>query len=218
MVLYSVFENEPEWLKARKIVGGSDAACVMGMNPYKSNIELWKEKTGRIEPPDLSENKLVQYGKKAEAPLRRLFELDYPELVIYYAPFNMWTNDKYPWAHASLDGWCVDRHTSKCGIIEFKTATISGSAQANQWKDDRIPDHYFCQVLHYLAVCDVEFAILTALLKYEIEGQEPFSRMVHYVIERTEDIEEQIGQLMEKERKFAEYVENDTEPPMILTI
>lgn len=67
MVLYSVFENEHEWLKARKIVGGSDAACIMGMNPYKSNIELWKEKTGRIEPPDLSENKLVQYGKQAEA-------------------------------------------------------------------------------------------------------------------------------------------------------
>lgn len=217
MVLYNVFDSEPEWLKARKIVGGSDAACVMGMNPYKSNLELWKEKTGRIEPPDLSENKLVQYGKKAEAPLRKLFELDYPELVIYYEPFNMWTNDKYPWAHASLDGWCGYPKTKESGILEIKTATIVNSAQAEKWKE-RVPDNYYCQVLHYLAVCEADFAIITALLKYEIEGQEPFSKMMHYTIERTEDIEEQIGQLMEKERKFAEYVESDTEPPMILTI
>ena len=34
------FENEQQWLKGRMNgIGGSDASAVVGMNPYKSNID-----------------------------------------------------------------------------------------------------------------------------------------------------------------------------------
>ena len=37
-----------EWLKVRKKgIGSSDAAAAIGLNPYKSQLELWMEKTGR---------------------------------------------------------------------------------------------------------------------------------------------------------------------------
>ncbi len=37
-----------EWLATRKQgIGGSDAAAAVGLNPYKSQLELWLEKTGR---------------------------------------------------------------------------------------------------------------------------------------------------------------------------
>ena len=40
--------NREEWLKERKKgIGGSDAATVLGKNPWKTNVELWEEKTGR---------------------------------------------------------------------------------------------------------------------------------------------------------------------------
>ena len=37
-----------EWLEVRKRgIGSSDAAAAVGLNPYKSQLELWLEKTGR---------------------------------------------------------------------------------------------------------------------------------------------------------------------------
>ena len=37
-----------DWLEVRKTgIGGSDAAAAVGLSPYKSQLELWMEKTGR---------------------------------------------------------------------------------------------------------------------------------------------------------------------------
>lgn len=37
-----------DWLEVRKRgIGSSDAAAAVGLNPYKSQLELWLEKTGR---------------------------------------------------------------------------------------------------------------------------------------------------------------------------
>jgi putative phage-type endonuclease len=39
-----------DWLAVRKLgIGSSDAAAAVGLNPYKSQLELWMEKTGRDE-------------------------------------------------------------------------------------------------------------------------------------------------------------------------
>ena len=52
------FEDEKAWLKGRlNGIGGSDASAVVGKNPYKTNIELFEEKTGRRIAPDISERK-----------------------------------------------------------------------------------------------------------------------------------------------------------------
>ena len=40
--------SRDEWLDVRKQgIGSSDAAAAVGLNPYKSQLELWMEKTGR---------------------------------------------------------------------------------------------------------------------------------------------------------------------------
>ena len=41
------FGTFDQWLDARHGIGGSDASAVIGKNPYKSNQDLWMEKTGR---------------------------------------------------------------------------------------------------------------------------------------------------------------------------
>ena len=44
-------ENREEWKALRhQYIGGSDAASVVGLNPYKSAFSLWAEKTGKIAP------------------------------------------------------------------------------------------------------------------------------------------------------------------------
>ena len=51
--------NRDEWLTIRKQgIGSSDAASAVGLNPYKSQLELWLEKTDRdanlpkVDPKD----------------------------------------------------------------------------------------------------------------------------------------------------------------------
>lgn len=213
------FETPEEWRMARKShIGGSDAACILGLNPWKSNTELWEEKRGIRGPENLDDNPLVLYGKRAEEHQRELFRLDYPELTVLYEPDNMWYNTKYPWAHASLDGWLVRRKSPhrgvEMGILEIKTATISGQAQKAKWADG-IPQNYYVQILHYLMVTEAEFAILRAQLKYEIPDKERFAHIQHYRIER-KDVEDDIAYLIEKEREFSETLSQPTPPARIL--
>ena len=104
------FNSRKEWLEARtSCVGGSDAAAIIGLNPYKSNVDLWEEKVGLRKPEDISDKPYVRYGNDAEPLLRKLFELDHPEMVVSYEEHNMWHNDRFPFAHASLDGWMWER-------------------------------------------------------------------------------------------------------------
>ena len=204
--------NREAWLSSRRIIGGSDAACIIGMNPWKSNVELWLEKTGQCDPDDISESPLVKYGTQAEAPLRQLYKLDYPDMKVEYKRNNLWINDDYPWAHASLDGWMTDKAGRK-GILEIKTTNVMSSRHKEEWKD-RIPDNYYCQLLHYLAVTQFDFAILKAQLKWDIEGS-VYCQVKHYQIERA-DVENDIKYLMDAEKKFAEDVENRHKPALIL--
>lgn len=212
MVTMKQFSTTEEWLQARKLIGGSDASALVGMNPYKSNIELWKEKTGRIEAPDISNEEFVRFGHEAEPHLRALFALDHPQYKVDYLENNMFTNSRYPFAHASLDGWLKDQD-GRTGVLEIKTTNILQSMQKEKW-NDRIPDNYYCQVLWYLMVTEFDFAVLKARLRSEwpdgIRVQ-----VKHYFIDRRE-VEEDIQELEKAGWKMWNAIKEDREPYLIL--
>ena len=212
MVTMKTLASHEEWLASRKKIGGSDAACILGLNPYKSNIELFDIKTGKTEQEDISDKPYVKYGTEAEEHLRELFKLDFPQYKVDYVENNMWENDKYPFAHASLDAWITDEK-GRMGVWECKTTEIINPLQKAKW-DNAIPDNYYIQVLHYLMVCEFDFAILKAQLKYR-HNDEMWLVTKHYHIERSE-VEEDIKYLAEKEKEFWENVENDKRPNLIL--
>lgn len=207
-----VMKNRKEWLKNRKKIGGSDAAAVIGQNPYKSNVELWKEKTGQMVPEDISEKPYVKYGTEAEGFLRELFKLDYPDYKVEYVENNSFENERFPFAQASLDGLLYDKN-GRLGILEIKTTNIMQSQQKEKW-NERIPDNYYCQVLHYMAVLEADFAVLKAQLKYDF-GESVRLQTMHYKIER-EDVEDDIAYLMQKEKEFWEKVETGKRPALLL--
>lgn len=206
-----VFQSREEWLLHRTGIGGSDAAAIMGMNPYMSNQDLWEIKTGRRRQDDISDKPYVVYGIKAEDHLRELFKLDFPELTVDYAENNMFFNLRYPWAHASLDGWLTDPNGRR-GILEIKTSEILKSMQKEKWYD-QIPDNYYIQLLHYLLITDADFAVLKAQLKYDYNGV--YLQTRHYHIERAE-VKEDIEILENAEAKFWEQVQNETCPDLLL--
>lgn len=209
-----VLNSRDEWLQARRnFIGGSDASAVLGMNPYKTNVELWEEKTGLLVPEDISDKPYVKYGHEAEPLLRGLFALDFPEYEVHYQDNNIWFNDSFPWGHASLDGWLTELETGRKGILEIKTTNILQSMQKEKWKD-RIPDNYFIQVLHYLMITGFDFAILKANLKTVFDGI-PYIQTKHYLIERS-DVQEDICYLEKKESEFWEFVKAKRKPPLVL--
>lgn len=209
-----ILSSHDDWLAARRnYIGGSDASAVLGMNPYKTNIELWEEKTGLLVPEDISDKPYVKYGHDAEPLLRGLFALDFPEYSVGYADNNLWLNDKYPWAHASLDGWLTELSTGRIGILEIKTTNILQSMQKEKW-NDRIPDNYFIQVLHYLMVTGFDFAILKAQLRFDFKG-DIMHQVKHYKIERA-DVLEDLQYLESSERNFWKYVQERKRPGLVL--
>ena len=213
MVEMTILKSREEWLEnRRKGLGGSDCSAVIGFNPYKSNVDLWREKTGRTEQEDISDKPYVKYGTQAERYLRELFKLDYPQYKVDYVENNSFYNPKYPFARASLDGWLTDDSGRK-GILEIKTTEILSAGQRAKWKD-RIPDNYFCQVLFYMAVIEADFAVLKAQIKTVIDGDVRLETK-HYKIERS-DVQEDIDYLMSACKDFWQYVKDDKEPPLIL--
>lgn len=216
-----VFHSRDEWLKARKNhIGGSDASACVGMNPYKDNIQLWEEKMGLVIPEDISDKSYVKYGTEAEMHLRELFVMDYPQYRVHYEENNMFFNPDYPWMHASLDGELEETVTDedgnehiRHGILEIKTTNILQSMQKEKWRD-RIPDNYYIQVLHYLAVTGWDFVVLKAQLKSEFSGDVRITTR-HYRIER-EDVLEDIAYLIDAERKFWDCVTSGRRPDLIL--
>lgn len=208
-----ILGSREKWLEARKgHIGGSDASACIGLNPYKTNVELWEEKTGIRQPEDISDRDYVQYGTQAEEYLRALFSLDFPEYQVQYDENNMFLNQKYPWMHASLDGELIDPE-GRHGVLEIKTTNILQSMQREKWKD-RIPDNYYCQVLHYLIVTEYDFAVLKAQLKSEWAGELRIATK-HYFIERKE-VEEDIKNLIDAEKRFWACVVSGKRPSLIL--
>lgn len=207
--------SEKQWHKARaKGIGGSDAAAIIGRNPYMTNVDLWEIKTGRKKQEDISDKPCVIFGKQAENPIRELFILDHPEYEVFHEDWGNKQNPDFPFIRGSFDGELTEKATGRHGILEIKTTNILQSMQKEKW-NDRVPDNYFCQVLHYFLVDPTaEFAVLKARLRMEYDGQVR-ATIRHYHFERA-DYKEDIEFLKVKEIEFWDCVLKDIKPNLIL--
>lgn len=208
--------NDKQWhLERAKGIGASEASAIIGMNPYMSNVDLWRIKTGRKKAADISSDAHVTYGHAAEGPLRELFALDYPQYEVEYrGAYDLVRNKDYPFILATLDGRLIERDTGRLGVYEGKTTEILKSMQKEKWYNG-IPNNYYCQVIHQLIATEFDFTVLNAQLK-RVYGWEVNTETRRYIIERSE-VKDDIEYLMEQEINFWEkYVKRDIEPPLIL--
>lgn len=191
--------HRDQWLDVRRSgIGSSDAAAAVGLNPYKSQLELWMEKTGRgaalpqVDPND--ESSPMYWGTLLE-----------PIVAAHYTKRTgnrvrrvnaVLQHPTHPWMLANLDREVMG--SADVAILECKTAGING---ARLWKEG-VPDYVHLQVMHQLAVTGKQAADVAVL----ICGQD-------LQIIRIQRDEEQIQQLIRLERAFWEYVEKDIQPP-----
>ena len=156
------YASDEEWREARKHgIGGSDVGAIMGLSKWKSPLEVWLEKTGRAEPPDLSGKESVEWGNRLEPMVAEKFADMHPEYKVLRKNCTMVSKER-PWAFANIDREL--RGPDGRGILEIKTA---GLRSDKDWVFGP-PDHYVCQIQHYLSVTGWDFAWCAVL----IGGQE----------------------------------------------
>lgn len=204
-------KNRKKWLEERKRgLGGSDAGIILGLNPWKNEYDLWMEKTYRANPEDISDKPVVQYGLKAEKHLIELFKLDYPNLEVTENPDNkMEIHPEYEYIRATVDGYLKGESDEK-GILEIKTTTLRNKNSIEEW-NEKVPETYYAQILHYMNVLKADFGILRVLKKNIWSNK---AEIEDYTITRAE-AEEDLKYLLEKEVEWwNRHIVND-EPPTI---
>tara|TARA_B100001059_G_scaffold235962_1_gene283942 strand:+ start:658 stop:1668 length:1011 start_codon:yes stop_codon:yes gene_type:complete len=191
--------SREDWLDVRKRgIGSSDSSAAIGLNPYKSQLELWLEKTNRdqhlAKPNPDDDSAPVFWGVVLEPVVASQYQRRSGNKVrkvnaVLQHPEN-------PWMLANIDREVVG--SADVQILECKTAGING---AKLWRDG-VPKYVEVQVMHQLAVTGKQAADVAVLLG----GQQ----LEVYRIERDELL---IKHLIELERQFWHYVETDTPPP-----
>ena len=173
--------EKEEWLRYRKGgIGGSDAGAVCGLNPYRTAMEVYYDKTSdEIEEID---NEAMRQGREFEEYVARRFMEATGKKVrranaLYY-------DERYPFMYADVDRLVVGENAG----LECKTAS---PYMADQWKGGKIPLSYQIQCYHYMSVFQAD-AWYIAVLIYGKEFQ--FHR-----IERDEAV---ISDLIHIEKNF----------------
>ncbi|MGL6108088.1 YqaJ viral recombinase family protein [Romboutsia sp.] len=181
------------WLNIRKSgIGGSDAASVLGLNPYKSSVSIFLEKVDYIhnagyqgEEPEATKDEKVSYrmelGKKLEEFVAREFTLKTGKKVRNVN--GVLKNEKYPFAIANIDRAVV-------GEKAFLECKVTNSFSKKVWEVG-VPIHYQIQVNHYMAVTGATHCYVAALVGNE-----------ELVIHRIDRDEEVINEIMKLEAMF----------------
>ncbi|MFW2177920.1 MULTISPECIES: YqaJ viral recombinase family protein [unclassified Moraxella] len=193
--------SHQDWLAVRNQgIGGSDSASACGLNPYMSRLELWLIKTGRINA-DLSDELIenayspLYWGKELEPLIAKYYTAKTGNKVRRVNAVLQHPDPDKSFMLANLD-YAVNK--SEVGVLEIKTA---GEHGAKLWKDG-VPLYVICQVQHQLAVTGKQLAHVCVLIcgheakLFEVKRDDLF-----------------IEQLIEQERRFWDYVQQDIAPP-----
>lgn len=146
-------QGTPEWVAAHHAgVGASEIPIIAGESPYRSALELWAEKTGRVQPePDAETAELYEIGHLMEPVLLTIYERRtgrHPKRV-----HKMLAHREVPWALASLDAQAPVRRA-----VEAKWSNSS------RWRGEGIPDDVLMQVQWQLFVTGWDVADVVALV------------------------------------------------------
>lgn len=178
-------------------IGGSDAATVLGLNPFTTAYELYLDKIGEAPPEDENFLKESRYwGSVLEEPVcnRYAEEFDYK----IQRANQLIRSKEHPFMIANIDRKVVGLKQLRIGF-EAKTA-----ARPDGWGESgsaEIPPYIMLQCQHYLAVTGYDFWDLAVLI-----GNRDYRT---YRIAPIHDI---IEQLIAAETEFWDRVENRAPP------
>ncbi len=187
--------SRQDWLKARRAgIGGSDAAAILGLNPFSSPMSVWAEKVSDAEPEELRGNESVWLGNVLEEHVARRYAEETGLPVVRCN--KMLQHPKYPFMLAN-----IDRRIRNARIgIEIKTTSMMNKTD---FANGQISPWYYVQCMHYLAVTGWKEWLLLVL----VIGKGLYS----FTIDRDE---KEIRSLVKAEEAFWNgYVKTGKMPP-----
>ena len=188
-----IFKNgtREEWLKVRKLgLGGSDMAAVLGLSPWRSPIDVWLDKTS--DTVEEKESEPMYWGNVLEEVVAQ----EFAKRSGYKVRNNNFTlqSEEYPYLLANIDREIVGLDAG----LECKTAN---AFKANEWDGDNVPDAYYIQCQHYMAVTGKSSWWIACLV-----GGNTF---YYKEIKRNEEV---IAAIIDTGAAFWELVKNKTMP------
>lgn len=183
--------SHDEWLKLRTTgIGGSDAGALMGLNKYTTPLSIYLAKK------DLSKfggNKATEWGNILEDPVRQKAKEEL-QIEIETVP-GMFTNKVHTFMNANFDGLVYingEKEIAGTVVSGLGGHEIKTSRTGDGFTDNEVPDSYYAQVQHYMAVTGLTFFILSVFIIDRYEGR-------HYVIPRNDEF---ISDLINTEAAF----------------
>lgn len=159
-----------------RIVGGSDAGTILGLNPYQTAVDLYMEKRGLTDPQP--ESLPMRHGTVLEEFVAMLY-LESKSNGFTLAEPPIWHHSDHEWMVAHLDRIVMDNKKTICGL-ECKTANPFMIKDWGPEGSDEIPAMYVAQVQHYMAVTGLSYFELAVLIgsaefrKYRIDRSDEF--------------------------------------------
>jgi putative phage-type endonuclease len=171
------------WLKIRKKgIGGSEIAALFGKSNFASPLSIYMDKlSDEINEID---NEFVEWGKTLEPIIREKFPAKFKkvtgiDICVEEYPFMMQSIES-PFMLANIDGLIQPQQDYKFNIqigdgeweeyfipaglvggLEIKTGS---GFTAKNWKENSLPDNYFLQTQHYMAVTGLPYFFVVALI------------------------------------------------------
>ncbi len=143
----------PDWLEyRRKGLGGSDAAAVLGISPFRTARDLYYDKLGVVTADDQEHWVALEVGNLLEPLVARIFAKK-TKLKVYQRKC-MFQHPHYPWMLADLD-YLVELPDGTTAILEIKTTNYN--AKDKWWYNGQeiVPVYYESQGRHYMAVMNL---------------------------------------------------------------
>lgn len=158
----------PAMVDRRSMVGGSDIAAILGLSPWRSPVDVWMEKTGRVDPDagvSAEKAQILLRGKKLEPyvidmGLHKLRERGHQ--VELLARNQRYAHPDYPWLQVEIDAeFLLDGEH-----INVDAKTVTGFARGKWGEDDSedVPMDYAAQFMTGLAVTNRRRCLVLALI------------------------------------------------------
>lgn len=146
--------SREEWLEHRQTgIGGSDAATVVGLNPWGSPYALFCDKTGALPPKE--DNEAMRQGRDLEQYVAaRWCERTGKRCQ---RDNHMWRSTRWPWMLADIDRAVLGENAG----LECKTTSVHNRSD---FEGGEIPLHYYVQCQHYMAVLGFDRMYLAVLV------------------------------------------------------
>jgi putative phage-type endonuclease len=148
----------------RTFIGGSDAAAVLGIDPYRSPVALWLEKTGQEH--GFGGNEATEWGHRLEPVVADWLADARPNWTIIDPGERTW---RHPWRHymaCTPDRIADDPTRNGFGVVQIKT---SGWRSASEWEAGDAPDQHRVQLAHEMEVLGASWGVLVCL----VDGRQP---------------------------------------------